>query len=87
MHSKLRTGSTAQKAGYLMITKKIKGCARAIRARLDVILFSLALVAFVLTIFLTINALAGGISLTIALAVAGYGVVLIDNGTNTNRKE
>lgn len=70
-----------------MITKKIKGLARAIRARLDVILFSLALVAFVLTMFLTINALAGGISLTIALAVAGYGVVLIDNGTNTNRKE
>ena len=70
-----------------MITKKIKGFTRAIRARLDVILFSLALVAFVLTMFLTINALAGGISLTIALAVAGYGVVLIDNGTNTNRKE
>ncbi|MGL4536850.1 MAG: DUF1056 family protein [Weissella cibaria] len=70
-----------------MITKKIKGLARAIRARLDVILFSLALVAFVLTMFLTINALVGGISLTIALAVAGYGVVLIDNGTNTNRKE
>ncbi|MBJ7654392.1 DUF1056 family protein [Weissella confusa] len=70
-----------------MITKKIKGLARAIRARLDVILFSLALVVFVLTMFLTINALAGGISLTIALAVAGYGVVLIDNGTNTNRKE
>lgn len=87
MHSKLRTGSTAQKAGYLMITKKIKGSARAIRARLDVILFSLALVVFVLTMFLTINALVGGISLTIALAVAGYGVVLIDNGTNTNRKE
>ena len=63
-----------------MITKKIKGLARAIRARLDVILFSLALVAFVLTMFLTINALVGGISLTIALAVAGYGVVLIDNG-------
>ena len=70
-----------------MITKKIKGLARAIRARLDVILFSLALVAFVLTMFLTINALVGGITLTIALAVAGYGVVLIDNGTNTNRKE
>ena len=70
-----------------MIIKKIKGLARAIRARLDVILFSLALVAFVLTMFLTINALVGGISLTIALAVAGYGVVLIDNGTNTNRKE
>ena len=70
-----------------MITKKIKGLARAIRARLDVILFSLALVVFVLTMFLTINALAGGISLTIALAVAGYGIVLIDNGTNTNRKE
>lgn len=70
-----------------MIIKKIKGLARAIRARLDVILFSLALVVFVLTMFLTINALAGGISLTIALAVAGYGVVLIDNGTNTNRKE
>ena len=70
-----------------MITKKIKGLARAIRARLDVILSSLALVVFVLTMFLTINALAGGISLTIALAVAGYGVVLIDNGTNTNRKE
>ena len=70
-----------------MITKKIKGFTRAIRARLDVILFSLALVAFVLTMFLTINALVGGISLTIALAVAGYGVVLIDNGTNTNRKE
>lgn len=70
-----------------MITKKIKGLARAIRARLDVILFSLALVVFVLTMFLTINTLAGGISLTIALAVAGYGVVLIDNGTNTNRKE
>ncbi|ALI33042.1 DUF1056 family protein [Weissella confusa] len=70
-----------------MITKKIKGLARAIRARLDVILFSLALVVFVLTMFLTINALVGGISLTIALAVAGYGVVLIDNGTNTNRKE
>ena len=70
-----------------MITKKIKGLARAIRARLDVMLFSLALVVFVLTMFLTINALAGGISLTIALAVAGYGVVLIDNGTNTNRKE
>lgn len=70
-----------------MITKKIKGLARAIRARLDVILFSLALVAFVLTMFLTINALAGGISLTIALAIAGYGVVLIDNGTNINRKE
>lgn len=83
----MRTGSTAQKVGCLMITKKIKGLARAIRARLDVILFSLALVAFVLTMFLTINALAGGISLTIALAVAGYGVVLIDNGTNTNRKE
>lgn len=70
-----------------MITKKIKGLARAIRARLDVILFSLALVVFVLTMFLTINALVGGISLTIALAIAGYGVVLIDNGTNTNRKE
>lgn len=70
-----------------MITKKIKGLARAIRARLDVILFSLALVVFVLTMFLTINALVGGISLTIALAVAGYGVVIIDNGTNTNRKE
>ena len=70
-----------------MITKKIKGLARAIRARLDVILFSLALVVFVLTMFLTINALVGGISLTIALAVAGYGVVLIDNGNNTNRKE
>lgn len=70
-----------------MITKKIKGLARAIRARLDVILFSLALVVFVLTMFLTINALVGGISLTVALAVAGYGVVLIDNGTNTNRKE
>ncbi|TGE74903.1 DUF1056 family protein [Weissella confusa] len=70
-----------------MITKKIKGLARVIRARLDVILFSLALVAFVLTMFLTINAFFGGISLTIALAVAGYGVVLIDNGTNTNRKE
>ncbi|MBJ7690641.1 DUF1056 family protein [Weissella confusa] len=70
-----------------MITKKIKGLARAIRARLDIILFSLALVVFVLTMFLTINALVGGISLTIALAVAGYGVVLIDNGTNTNRKE
>ncbi|MBD9095141.1 DUF1056 family protein [Weissella confusa] len=70
-----------------MIIKKIKGLARAIRARLDVILFSLALVVFVLTMFLTINALVGGISLTIALAVAGYGVVLIDNGTNTNRKE
>ena len=70
-----------------MITKKIKGLARAIRARLDVILFSLALVVFVLTMFLTINALVGGLSLTIALAVAGYGVVLIDNGTNTNRKE
>ena len=70
-----------------MITKKIKGLARAIRARLDVILFSLALVVFVLTMFLTSNALVGGISLTIALAVAGYGVVLIDNGTNTNRKE
>lgn len=70
-----------------MITKKIKGLARAIRARLDVILFSLALVVFVLTMFLTINALVGGISLTISLAVAGYGVVLIDNGTNTNRKE
>lgn len=70
-----------------MITKKIKGLARAIRAKLDVILFSLALVVFVLTMFLTINALVGGISLTIALAVAGYGVVLIDNGTNTNRKE
>ena len=70
-----------------MITKKIKGLARAIRARLDVILFSLALVVFVLTMFLTMNALVGGISLTIALAVAGYGVVLIDNGTNTNRKE
>lgn len=70
-----------------MITKKIKGLARAIRARLDVILFSLALVVFVLTMFLTINALVGGISLTIALAVAGYGVVLIDNGTHTNRKE
>lgn len=70
-----------------MITKKIKGLARAIRARLDVILFSLALVVFVLTMFLTINALVGGISLTIALAVAGYGVVLIDNGTNTKRKE
>lgn len=70
-----------------MITKKIKGLERAIRARLDVILFSLALVVFVLTMFLTINALVGGISLTIALAVAGYGVVLIDNGTNTNRKE
>lgn len=70
-----------------MITKKIKGLARAIRARLDVILFSLALVVFVLTMFLTINALVGGISLTIALAVAGYGIVLIDNGTNTNRKE
>ena len=70
-----------------MITKKIKGLARAIRARLDVILFSLALVVFVLTMFLTINALVGGISLTFALAVAGYGVVLIDNGTNTNRKE
>ncbi|WP_195331964.1 DUF1056 family protein [Weissella cibaria] len=70
-----------------MITKKIKGLARAIRARLDVILFSLALVVFVLTMFLTINTLVGGISLTIALAVAGYGVVLIDNGTNTNRKE
>ena len=70
-----------------MITKKIKGLARAIRARLDVILFSLALVVFVLTMFLTINALVGGISLTIALAVAGYGVVLIDNGTNINRKE
>ena len=70
-----------------MITKKIKGFTRAIRARLDVILFSLALVVFVLTMFLTINALAGGISLTLALAVAGYGVVLIDNGTNTNRKE
>ena len=83
----MRTGSTAQKVGYLMITKKIKGLVRAIRARLDVILFSLALVVFVLTMFLTINALAGGISLTIALAVAGYGVVLIDNGTNTNRKE
>lgn len=83
----MRTGSTAQKAGYLMITKKIKGLARAIRARLDVILFSLALVVFVLTMFLTINTLVGGISLTIALAVAGYGVVLIDNGTNTNRKE
>lgn len=83
----MRTGSTAQKVGYLMITKKIKGLARAIRARLDVILFSLALVVFVLTMFLTINALVGGISLTIALAVAGYGVVLIDNGTNTNRKE
>ena len=83
----MRTGSTAQKVGYLMINKKIKGLARAIRARLDVILFSLALVVFVLTMFLTINALVGGISLTIALAVAGYGVVLIDNGTNTNRKE
>ncbi|MEW2976645.1 DUF1056 family protein [Weissella confusa] len=70
-----------------MITKKIKGFTRAIRARLDVILFSLALVVFVLTMFLTINALVGGISLTIALAVAGYGVVLIDNGTNINRKE
>lgn len=70
-----------------MIIKKIKGLARAIRARLDVILFSLALVVFVLTMFLTINALVGGISLTIALAIAGYGVVLIDNGTNTNRKE
>lgn len=70
-----------------MITKKIKGLARAIRARLDVILFSLALVVFVLTMFLTINALVGGISLTIALAVAGYGVVLIDNGSNNNRKE
>lgn len=70
-----------------MITKKMKGFARAIRDRLDVILFSLALVVFVLTMFLTINALVGGISLTIALAVAGYGVVLIDNGTNTNRKE
>ena len=70
-----------------MITKKIKGFTRAIRARLDVILFSLALVVFVLTMFLTINALVGGISLTIALAIAGYGVVLIDNGTNTNRKE
>lgn len=70
-----------------MITKKIKGLARAIRARLDVILFSLALVVLVLTMFLTINALVGGISLTIALAIAGYGVVLIDNGTNTNRKE
>ncbi|MBU5285551.1 DUF1056 family protein [Weissella confusa] len=70
-----------------MITKKIEGLARAIRARLDVILFSLALVVFVLTMFLTINALVGGISLTIALAVAGYGVVLIDNGTNTKRKE
>ncbi|MCT0042994.1 DUF1056 family protein [Weissella confusa] len=70
-----------------MITKKIKSFARAIRDRLDVILFSLALVAFVLTMFLTINAFFGGISLTIALAVAGYGVVLIDNGTNTNRKE
>lgn len=70
-----------------MITKKIKGFAQPIRARLDVILFSLALVAFVLTMFLTINAFFGGISLTIALAVAGYGVVLIDNGTNINRKE
>ena len=70
-----------------MITKKIKGLARAIRARLDVILFSLALVAFVLTMFLTINALAGGISLTIALAVAGYGVVLIDNGSNNNNRK
>ena len=70
-----------------MISKKIKGFARAIRARLVVILFSLALVVFVLTMFLTINALVGGISLTIALAVAGYGVVLIDNGTNTNSQE
>ena len=83
----MRTGSTAQKAGYLMITKKIKGLARAIRARLDVILFSLALVVFVLTMFLTINALVGGISLTIALAVAGYGVVLIDNGSNNNNRK
>lgn len=70
-----------------MITKKIKGLARAIRARLDVILFSLALVVFVLTMFLTINALVGGISLTIALAVAGYGVVLIDNGSNNNNRK
>ena len=83
----MRTGSTAQKVGYLMITKKIKGLARAIRARLDVILFSLALVVFVLTMFLTINALAGGISLTISLAVAGYGGVLIEKGNKKKRKE
>lgn len=70
-----------------MITKKIRDFSRAIRARLDIILFTLALIAFVLTMFLTINVLAGGISLTIALAVAGYGVVLIDNGTEYNRKE
>ncbi|MDY2528737.1 DUF1056 family protein [Weissella confusa] len=70
-----------------MIINKMRGFARAIRARLDIILFISALVAFVSTMFLTINALAGGISLTIALAIAGYGVVIIDNGTNINRKE
>lgn len=87
MSNRLQIGSIVKKVGYLMITKKIRDFSRAIRARLDIILFTLALIAFVLTMFLTINVLAGGISLTIALAVAGYGVVLIDNGTEYNRKE
>lgn len=87
MSNRLQIGSIVKKVGYLMITKKIRDFSRAIRARLDIILFTLALLAFVLTMFLTINVLAGGISLTIALAVAGYGVVLIDNGTEYNRKE
>ena len=87
MSNRLQIGSIVKKVGYLMITKKIRYFSRAIRARLDIILFTLALIAFVLTMFLTINVLAGGISLTIALAVAGYGVVLIDNGTEYNRKE
>lgn len=87
MSNRLQIGSIVKKVGYLMITKKIRDFSRAIRARLDIILFTLALIVFVLTMFLTINVLAGGISLTIALAVAGYGVVLIDNGTEYNRKE
>lgn len=87
MSNRLQIGSIMKKVGCLMIIKKMRVFARAIRARLDIILFILALVAFVSTMFLTINALAGGISLTIALAIAGYGVVIIDNGTNINRKE
>lgn len=52
---------------------------KAIRRGLDIILISLAMIAFILTMFFCVGIFAGGISTSICLVIAGVGVMYIDD--------
>jgi hypothetical protein len=58
---------------------KFKKNILTIRDKLDVVLFSLALIVLVSTLYFYCGGLVGGITLFISLIIAGVGVELLDN--------